>query len=92
MKAAPIHFEGKIVGYMIQCPGCGNGHFFDSRWTFNGNYEKPTFTPSMFVSKDDVSMQCHSVVTDGMIAFQGECFHALKSQTVALQDIDGIYE
>ena len=40
----------RVVYYLIQCPGCGHCHLYDSRWTFNGDLEKPTFTPS-YVSK-----------------------------------------
>ena len=34
-------------GYIFFCPACKEGHFFDSRWTFDGNMEAPTFTPSL---------------------------------------------
>lgn len=33
--------------YLIECPACGHGHMFDSRWTFNGDFDKPTFRASM---------------------------------------------
>ena len=36
-----------FYGYMIFCPACKSGHLFDKRWTFNGNYDKPTFRASM---------------------------------------------
>lgn len=31
--------------------------------------------------------QCHSVITNGKIAFQGDCSHELAGQTVDLPDI-----
>jgi hypothetical protein len=31
------------------CPGCQMNHAFDGRWSFNGDYEKPTFKPSLLV-------------------------------------------
>lgn len=32
------------------CPGCQEMHVVSlSRWKFNGNYEKPSFTPSMII-------------------------------------------
>lgn len=44
--------DGPVTGYMIYCVACGCGHKFDvGRWTFNGNYEKPTFSPSMLVKQ-----------------------------------------
>ena len=33
--------------YLIECPGCGHCHMFDKRWTFNGDFDKPTFRASM---------------------------------------------
>lgn len=39
--------NGNFAGWMIFCPGCKHGHLFDSRWTFNGDHEKPTFRASM---------------------------------------------
>ena len=32
------------------CPGCESMHVVDSGWTFNGNYDRPTFTPSILVT------------------------------------------
>lgn len=32
------------------CPGCNTLHVFDERWKFDGNYEEPTFTPSLRTS------------------------------------------
>jgi hypothetical protein len=31
------------------CPGCKCNHAFDKRWTFDGNMEAPTFSPSLLV-------------------------------------------
>ena len=85
--------EGKFSGYMIFCPACGNGHLFDSRWTFSGDMEKPTFRPSMLISEwvspDETKFRsvgrCHSFVTGGMIQFLDDCGHHLKGQTVPLE-------
>jgi len=42
--------KGKHLGHMIFCPACDCGHMFDSRWTFNGNFDKPTFRAIMLVT------------------------------------------
>jgi hypothetical protein len=80
-------------------------------WQYNGNPEKPTFSPSLMVrsghyagghkSGDDCYCTwearygsppphpctiCHSVVTDGRIAFCSDSTHALAGQTVDLPD------
>jgi hypothetical protein len=38
--------DGKLIYY---CEGCECLHYVNDRWTFNGDYEKPTFTPSILV-------------------------------------------
>lgn len=37
------HYRG---GYAHWCPGCEEMHTLPDSWTFNGNLESPTFTPS----------------------------------------------
>jgi hypothetical protein len=32
------------------CPACKTLHVFDERWTFDGDYDQPTFTPSLRTS------------------------------------------
>ena len=44
-----IHNNGEVY-YLIECEGCKHGHVYDSRWTFNGDVDNPTFTPS-YLSK-----------------------------------------
>jgi hypothetical protein len=42
--------EGGQLGFW--CPGCKSMHAVDVNpggWTFNGDYDKPTFTPSVLV-------------------------------------------
>jgi len=50
-----------VKGFMIFCPGCKCGHLFHippyknssgASWSFNGNLERPTFTPSMLVRSE----------------------------------------
>jgi len=45
-------------GYMIWCPGCRCSHLFNvdpskgrPTWSFDGNLEAPTFSPSMLVTQ-----------------------------------------
>lgn len=33
-------------GYLHWCPGCGEMHLLPDGWTFDGNLEAPTFSPS----------------------------------------------
>ena len=85
---------GKL--YVFHCPGCECGHPFEveapngAGWQWNGSLEKPTFTPSLLCNQNSAESRCHSIVTDGMIAFQGDCWHALAGQTVEIPDWDGV--
>lgn len=88
------------TGYMIRCPACQWHEFpkvgkLGASWTFNGNLERPTFQPSMnyrfnpsdskHYSPNIKSSQCHFIVTNGRIAFCGDCTHHLKGQTLELE-------
>lgn len=74
---------------VIHCPGCKEAHPFDQRWTFNGNYDLPTFTPSLRVmGAREGETKCHSFVTNGRIEFCGDSPHALAGQTVDLPEWD----
>jgi len=60
-------------------------------WDFNGNFDKPTFGPSVLMSADyaGTPFVCHSFVREGRIEFLGDCTHALAGQTVDLPEIEG---
>lgn len=80
--------EGKHGAYAIYCPGCECYHAFDGRWTFNGDFNNPTFSPSMLVNQHKPESRCHSFVTDGKIQFLSDCFHKYAGQTLELQEVD----
>lgn len=74
MSAAKVrHVEGGRLAFW--CPGCDEAHSVTvdgSRgWTWDGNDENPTITPSV-------------LVRGGRIEFLGDCTHALAGQTVDL--------
>lgn len=84
------------------CPGCGMRHSIrvgegsGPRWVWNGNTERPTFTPSVLVTypaNPDAEEEfkewrkeriCHSFVVDGQMQFLGDCTHELVGQTVPI--------
>lgn len=80
--------------YCFNCPGCECWHQVRIKgpgpnWKWNGDLDKPTFTPSILVnqgSTNPTTPQCHSFVTDGMIQFLPDCTHAMKGQTVEIPD------
>jgi hypothetical protein len=82
--------QGVQTQYWFFCPGCKCSHAFSvPRWTWNGSMEAPTFTPSLMCNGQDPSSRCHTIVTDGKIAFQGDCHHELAGQTVDMPDWEG---
>lgn len=72
--------------YYFYCPGCKCSHVFDSRWTFNGDLERPTFSPSLLCNQNDSERRCHLFVREGKIEFLGDCAHHLAGQTVEMVD------
>ena len=87
MKVVKVTDHDSLTGYMIFCPGCKCGHLFKiGTWVYNGNYYKPTFTPSLEV-KQRGEMYCHSTVVDGKITFSADTKHILAGKTVELEDI-----
>lgn len=88
-KVTRIHKAGVTVCYMFFCPGCDHYHSFDvARWTFNGDVERPTFSPSLLCMYDSDELRCHLFVTDGSIQYCSDSKHHLSGQTVAMEDID----
>lgn len=89
-----------VKSLMFECPGCGQNHGFPvdgSRgWTWNGDLEKPTITPSILASgyrfiddecENTEPYRCHSFVTNGQIQFLSDSTHHLAGQTVDLLSI-----
>ena len=85
---------------MFVCPGCDMYHGVrqgDGGWTWNGDLERPTLSPSVLVTlslpqwKGIPDLQhgtCHSFVRDGQIQFLTDSTHKLAGQTVPLPPVD----
>lgn len=76
------------------CPGCQCAHQIHvgsgpgPRWTWNGNVEKPTFSPSVKVKlgkwEKGPDQICHCFIGAGMIEFLGDCTHDLAGKVVPI--------
>lgn len=91
--------------YWFWCPGCNSHHTYRTKlakgeagptWGFNGNMEKPSFTPSLRVFypahmehgvKVPEKTLCHLYLTDGVIRYEGDCIHNLAGKQVPLGEI-----
>lgn len=47
MRLQRVDYVDGKHGFYFWCPGCKMGHQFDARWTFDGNMDEPTFSPSL---------------------------------------------
>lgn len=71
--------------YYLYCPGCKHAHPYQvPRWSFNGNNEQPSFSPSLRIyytnpeTKQEVTC-CHFTLTNGVINFCDDCHdHQLR--------------
>lgn len=89
------------VGWQFYCPGCKQTHAFYTSWNpahagakpiweFNGDMERPTFTPSLLNrGGGEKKIVCHLYLTAGVINFLSDCTHAMAGRFVPLEDMDG---
>lgn len=83
------------------CPACHRVHevCIDRRdwpnlvWQWNGNKDKPTFSPSILELGEDKNgkTRCHTFVRDGEIHYLSDCTHGMASKTVDMVDIPENY-
>lgn len=86
---------GKALAFY--CPGCGYHHHVQIErgssnptgpiWEWNGDMEKPTFSPSLGVNMG-TGQQCHLFLRGGKISYLDDCRHDLAGRTVELEDLD----
>lgn len=80
---------------LFWCPACGSYHVVNVEgenrpmWKWNGDYDKPTFEPSVKVTMfrrdgKTVHSLCHSFVTDGQIRYLNDCTHKEAGKTIPL--------
>lgn len=73
------------------CEGCRSEHVIDVRndgqhpaWTFNGDFNKPTFEPSINYWK----VVCHYFVKDGKIIYCADSTHKFAGKSIPLIDLE----
>ena len=81
LRVTLFYLDKKIARLNALCPACMYEHGFNvdiddhghwgknqSVWEFDGNYESPTFSPSMLANKDSWKQDqpiCHSFLENG---------------------------
>lgn len=85
-------------GYGHYCPGCEGMHIIPDTWEFDGNLDKPTFSPSVKIEYNDRDAgtrrlpgpgrspyrTCHYFLRAGELRFCGDSTHPLSGKTVPL--------
>lgn len=89
--------QSPIAKLSAFCPACDFEHGFrvdleghglwgvGNTWDFDGNWEKPTFSPSMGANMggtDKLHPVCHSFLENGLWKFQGDCTHSFAGQVL----------
>lgn len=94
--------SGTAGTYAYFCPGCGKAHTVTTKqengmanpiWGFNGDVDKPTFSPSIavesYMMKDGAYERtyCHSFIRNGKIEYLQDCDHSLAGKTIEMQNV-----
>ena len=95
-KLGIVERDGETVGYLVKSPATGNTVCFYTNpkitpvtWDFNGDMERPTFTPSMLIHPGGIYVREHFFIRDGKIEYLADCDHAMAGMTVDMVDVDG---
>ncbi len=86
--------------WAVKCPVNGRINVpRDGRWTFDGNYERPTFSPSINetwgkpgqtmeeFNADPNPNRNHVFIRDGHIEFLSDCTHSFAGSTVEIEPL-----
>lgn len=80
---APIAGRSPLHAISVDTPNAMTG----ARWTFDGNLDAPTFSPSI-----NCVGQCHYFIVGGRISYCADSAHALAGQTVPMVPIGADWE
>lgn len=75
--------------YWLWCPACDDAVMINDSWGWNGDLERPTFSPSLLTRLTMAGRErvCHSFVVDGVWQYLGDCTHEKAGQHVPMVDL-----
>lgn len=84
-----------VLMHLLWCPGCDDLHAprstlgagsIGATWQWDGNRERPTFSPSLLVRYGDAAdgRRCHSFVRAGRWEYLTDSTHLFAGMTVEL--------
>lgn len=83
--------DGKIWKF-FWCEGCEQYHGIQLNqnlnlpfWSWDGNNDYPTFTPSMIIKWND-QVLCHFLIKNGMIQYSEDSQHMFAGLTIPLSE------
>ena len=81
--------SGSLTGVIICCPACDEILALDERWTWNGQQESATISPSVVTKGvvDGKPVVCHFNVTEGVVHFHEDCTHEFRGKTLKLPEV-----
>lgn len=98
MAQAGKYLRTVTGGFACYCPSCKELHIhptappYKTNWSFNGDLEKPTFSPSFRHAINKEGAECHYIVTDGQMYFcDDHTDPEFKGKTVPLPEIPQQY-
>lgn len=91
---AKFHYIEDKKQYHYACPGCECYHFITvdksqtPNWSFNGDIEKPTVSPSVRVryGNEPDSMVCHFFIREGFYEYCPDSTHKYSGQKIEIPD------
>ncbi len=99
IRSAQIKW-GDHIAWEHWCPACEATHIITDSWTFDGDVDKPTFSPSVKVTyngpdagqkREDAERApyacCHYFIKAGIIDYCGDSTHPLAGKKVPLPPI-----
>lgn len=91
MSALGTKLRRTKTGILHWCPACNETHHYTTDgsrgWTFNGDAEKPSFSPSMKITWGrPPETCCHYFLTDGVIHYCADSTHNQAGKSVPLPD------
>jgi hypothetical protein len=77
------------AGYFHWCPACEEMHPLPDTWSFDQNFNLPTFSPSFKHESTNAGSNavCHYTLTGGILNYHNDCTHAMMNQQVPLPDL-----
>lgn len=85
-QVSPVLRYG-ATAYFHWCPACDRMHPLPDSWSFEGNVDQPTFSPSFRQTGVRDGKDCHYNITAGQIVWHADSWHGrVGSEPMVLLD------